>query len=50
MSAVGDATRLAHNVLQSDTNVSESTLVWHDGGHFTDIPGRLAQAMLWLLR
>lgn len=50
MAAVGEATRSMAQQLQADKNVAETTLQWHDGGHFTDVSGRLAQALGWLVR
>lgn len=50
MAAVGDATRATHQKLSSDANVAETTLQWHEGGHFADVPARVAQALAWLMR
>jgi predicted alpha/beta superfamily hydrolase len=48
--AVGDATRAAHARFLSDPRVSETALRWHDGGHFSEVPQRVAAAMTWLSR
>lgn len=50
MATVGEATKTTYALLRQDKNVAETTLQWHEGGHFTDIPQRLAQAVLWLMR
>lgn len=50
MAAVGDATRAAHRLLSEDTAVKETELIWNDGGHFSNIPERIAKAMVWLCR
>lgn len=48
MSLVGDETRRQSDLLRSDANVRLSTLVWHPGGHFTDVCRRIAEGFLWL--
>ena len=50
MATVGEATRQTAALLAADPNVAETTLIWQEGNHFTNIPGRLAQAILWLMR
>lgn len=50
MAAVGNVTRAYAEMLKNDANVLESTLVWHEGGHFQDVPERLTDAMLWLMK
>ena len=49
LAAVGDAARVAHALLSQDSNVAEAALVWHDGGHFSGVPDRVAAAVKWLL-
>lgn len=48
MGAVGAVTRGYADRLHSDKNVADTALVWHDGGHFQDIPKRLSAAVSWL--
>ena len=48
MAAVGGATRAAAQLLQADPGVAQTTLQWHSGGHFSNPPGRLGQALAWL--
>lgn len=48
LAAVGDATREAAALFSGDPAVQDSVLVWHNGGHFTELPERVAAAMLWL--
>ncbi|MBR4039604.1 MAG: hypothetical protein IKJ11_05835 [Clostridia bacterium] len=36
--------------VRQDTNVRASELVWHNGGHFTDVDQRIAQVFIWLIR
>ncbi|MDR2933055.1 MAG: alpha/beta hydrolase [Oscillospiraceae bacterium] len=50
MAAVGDATRSLYAHLQAQATVSESALEWQEGGHFNDVPKRLAKAILWLMK
>ena len=50
LAAVGNATRAAHDLLSRDGTIAETTLVWHDGGHFSGVPDRMAAAMTWLVR
>lgn len=49
MAAVGDMTRWQHEQLQRDTNVCESELAWHSGGHFADVDQRIVQGLAWLI-
>jgi len=50
MALVGDRVREQYARLFQDPAVRETTLVWHHGGHFTDVPQRLAQGFAWLLQ
>ena len=50
MSAVGEATRRTAARLAGDPGLTESLLEWHDGGHFTQIPQRVARGIAWLMR
>lgn len=50
MAAVGDMTRWQYDRLRQDAHVRESALVWHPGGHFTDIQRRIAQGFAWMIR
>lgn len=49
MSQVGDMTRWQYERLKQDANVRASELVWHNGGHFTDVEQRIAQGFSWLI-
>jgi predicted alpha/beta superfamily hydrolase len=49
LASVGNATRAAYDLLSRDSHIAEATLVWHDGGHFSGVPDRMAAAMTWLL-
>jgi predicted alpha/beta superfamily hydrolase len=48
MANIGDATRAAAELLSQNPNVSGCMLDWQEGGHFSDVPLRLAKALLWL--
>lgn len=50
MAAVAPVTEEAAALLQADPGVAESAFVWQAGGHFSGVNGRLADALLWLLR
>lgn len=50
MASIGSVTREAAELFKQDDAVKASVLVWHDGGHFSKVPERVAQAMLWLNR
>ena len=44
---VGDNIRAQSTLLQEQLGVGHCTLVWEEGGHFTDNEGRLARAFAW---
>lgn len=48
MAVIGSATREAASILASDPNVRESTLLYHNGGHFNKIPERVGAGISWL--
>ncbi|MCE5196858.1 MAG: alpha/beta hydrolase [Negativicutes bacterium] len=48
LAAVGEATRQAAQMLAADPRIKETVLQWHEGGHFKEIPNRLAQGLIWL--
>jgi len=48
MASVGEVTRQAAQMLAADPRVKETVLEWHEGGHFKEIPNRLAQGLIWL--
>lgn len=48
MKSVGDNTRTADWHYNQDARVVRHTLKMNPGGHFTDIPGRLADALIWM--
>lgn len=50
MAAVGGATRRMADLLKADANVIETTLEWNAGGHFNEVPQRIAKALAWLMR
>ena len=50
LAAVGEATRQAAQMLAADPRIKETLLQWQDGGHFKEIPNRLAQGLIWLGR
>lgn len=50
MAAVGDATRAIAARLSEMEMVRETTLVWHEGGHFAFVPERMGTALQWLLK
>ena len=50
MAAVGDATRRMACLLEGGPNVAETTLEWNAGGHFNEVPKRIAKGLLWLMR
>lgn len=50
MAAVGDMTRWQNEQVLGDKNVRASELVWHNGGHFTDVDQRIAQGFAWLIQ
>lgn len=46
---VGDCVRAQHELLRGQLGPERCTLVWEQGGHFTDNAGRLARAFAWCL-
>lgn len=48
MAAVGAATEQTVAWLRAQDAVAACEFVMHQGGHFTDVPGRLAAALAWL--
>ena len=46
---VGDCVREQYGLLTGQLGPEHSTLVWEQGGHFTDNAGRLARAFSWCL-
>jgi predicted alpha/beta superfamily hydrolase len=50
MKPIGDMTRMQYELMQNDRNVKNITLEWNDGGHFTDVPDRLAKGIGWILQ
>ena len=50
MAAVGDATRHMAGLLAADPNVAKTTLEWNAGGHFNEVPQRIAKGLTWLMR
>lgn len=50
MAQVGENTRLTYEKLASEPNVSNVVLQWNQGGHFTDMYGRQAKAIQWLMK
>lgn len=50
MARVGDVTRRAAGLYGQSPGVAEVYLQWQEGGHFDDVPGRIAQALLWLAK
>ncbi len=49
LAQVGDNIRVYHELLTHSLGEEHSTLVWHNGGHFTDCTLRLAQALAWCI-
>ena len=49
MAAVGEMTRWQYERIRRDENVRESELIWHNGGHFSDVEQRIAQGFAWLI-
>lgn len=49
MAIVGDMTRWQCEQVQLDRNVRARELVWHNGGHFTEVDHRIAQGFIWLI-
>lgn len=50
MVQVAENTRLTYETLTSDPNVSNVLFQWNQGGHFTDVIGRQAKAIQWLMK
>lgn len=50
MSSIGENTKALYSSLSSHLGEKRTKFVWHEGGHFTEIPHRLANAMVWLNR
>ena len=46
---VGDCVRAQHELLRGQLGPEHCTLVWEQGGHFTDNADRLARAFAWCL-
>ena len=46
---VGDCVRAQHELLCGQLGPEHCTLVWEQGGHFSDNAGRLARAFAWCL-
>ena len=49
MAVVGEMTRWQYEQVRQDSNVHASELIWHNGGHFTDVDQRIAQGFSWLI-
>ena len=47
MGKIGDCTRQAQEILSRQTD-REVPLLWHNGGHHTEVESRKLQALLWL--
>lgn len=50
MKEVGRSTQLQLEMLQKNNYVDCSTLVWNDGGHFSDYEKRVADGILWVMK
>lgn len=50
ISKVGDAVRREYALLRERLGEDNVSLVWEEGGHFTDNAHRLASAFAWCLR
>lgn len=50
MAQVGENTRLTYEKLAADSNVSSVVFQWNQGGHFTDVANRQAEAIQWLMQ
>ncbi|MFV0401078.1 MAG: alpha/beta hydrolase [Oscillospiraceae bacterium] len=50
MALVGERTRQTHSLLEESPQMAETILEWHDGGHFQEVPKRLAAAVNWLVK
>lgn len=50
MALVGTRVREQYALLYCDPLVRKTTLVWHPGGHFSNVPQRIAQGFGWLFR
>ena len=49
MSAVGDMTRMQHEIFVSDKNIQNCIMEWNQGGHFNNPEQRIANGMAWIL-
>lgn len=49
MAAVGNATRQLAAQLAADPAITQTALEWNPGGHFADVPARLARGILYLV-
>ncbi len=48
---VGNCTRRAEEILKQQLKSTDNlTLVWSNGGHFTEIPQRYQKAVMWLMQ
>lgn len=45
MKTVGDNMRRMYDLLSADENSADVQLVWHEGGHFTDVDNRIAEGL-----
>jgi predicted alpha/beta superfamily hydrolase len=51
MAKVGDCTRRATEILKEQLTIKENLILeWNHGGHFTEIPQRHQQGILWLMQ
>lgn len=50
MAAVEPVTLEMARLLETDANVADTVFRWQAGGHFDDVPGRMADAVLWLMK
>lgn len=48
LSQVDECTGKIESILKNSPKVSEITLEWNPGGHFKDVPQRIAAGILWL--
>lgn len=49
LAVIGERAREMDTLLQQDERVGRHTLVFHEGGHFHDVPKRLALGLQWAL-
>ncbi len=50
MAQVGKITEKTASLLKDNGNVRETIFQWHQGGHFHQVPWRIAQGLLWLMK